>query len=268
MGKDVKQKEETALALGNSFEDMADGGFESADKDAYAIPFLQILQKMSPQVDEAEESYVEGARPGMFFNTVTEDLYDGTRDGVLVIPCHYERVFLEWIPRNDGGGLVAEHQPEDGVKLMQETTRDEYNRDILPNGHELQDTRVHYVLLLHEDGGYEPAVISLSRTGIKPSKKWMSLMQGIKLPRKEGGVFTPPMFSHVYRLRAQIRSNDQGTWYVPHAAKERILGDGDEDLFNAAKGFRDSIQAGKAKVNHDTEANREPGEDDDDIPGF
>ena len=34
----------TAIALAAMYEDDAGGGFEQADKDAYAIPFLSILQ--------------------------------------------------------------------------------------------------------------------------------------------------------------------------------------------------------------------------------
>ena len=247
----TKEQDQSMVAAG-MFEAEEAQGFEHADRDSFAIPFLQLLQKMSPQVDEGEDGYVEGARPGMYVNTVTEELFPGD-PGVLVVPCHYERRFIEWVPRSAGGGFVADHPPEHGLKLMQQTTRDENNRDILPeSGNELQDTRQHYVLILREDGNWEPAIVSMTRTAQKASKRWMTMMQNIKWPRKGGGYFTPPMFSHVYRLGVQRRSNDQGTWYVPNPAKERPLGEGDEELFHAAKGFRDQIVQGEARAAYDS----------------
>jgi hypothetical protein len=247
----AKKAEDQLPAAAGMFEEDAGHGFESTTKDDYAIPFLQALQKMSPQVDPEEDGFIEGAKPGQIVNTVSEELWDG-KTGVVVIPCHYERKILEWVPRNKGGGLVAEHDLETGLLLLDECIQDEQKRDIHPgNGNEFQDTRIHYVMVVGEDGSFEPAVISMTRTKIRGSKKWMSLMNGIKMRRKDGGLFTPPMFSHAYRIFTEARSNDQGTFYVFNVKKERQLGseEGDTELYQAAKGFRETVQAGKAKAN-------------------
>jgi len=250
--QEVATKDETLPVTAGMFEEDAGDGFEDTNKDDFAIPFLQVLQKMSPQVDPEEDGFIEGAKPGQLVNTVSEELWDG-KTGVTVIPCHYERKILEWVPRNKGGGLVAEHDLDKGLLLLDECIQDEQKRDIHPgNGNEFQDTRTHYVLIVGEDGSYEPAVISMTRTKIRASKKWMSLMNGIKKRRSTGGLFTPPMFSHVYRVFSEARSNDQGTFYVFNIKKERELGtqEGDEELYHAAKGFRETVRAGAAKANH------------------
>lgn len=257
--QEVAEKKEQLPATAAMFEEDAGGGFEETTKDDFAIPFLQVLQKMSPQVDPEEDGFIEGAKPGQLCNTVNEDLWDG-KTGVTVVPVHYERKILEWVPRNKGGGLVAEHDLDTGLLLLDECTQDEQKRDIHPGtGNEMMDTRTHYVLIVSEDGSYEPAVVSMTRTKIKGSKKWMSLMNGIKKRRASGGLYTPPMFSHMYRITSEARSNDQGTFYIFNVKKERELGTepGDEELYMAAKGFRETIVAGQAKANHAAAAGAE-----------
>ena len=60
-------------------EKYAGAGFEEATSDSYAIPFLQILQKMSDQTDPENASYINGAKAGMFANLTTGKLVDGKK---------------------------------------------------------------------------------------------------------------------------------------------------------------------------------------------
>jgi len=121
----------------------------------------------------------------------------------------------------------------------------------------LSDTRQHYVLLVRPDGSYSPAVIGMSSTQVKASRSWMSKMDGIKMRRADGSLFTPPMFSHTYKLTTIPQSNDQGAWM---GWKIELVGAlSDAGLYAAAKAFRDAVKSGeaKAKVTND---------DDDHIP--
>ena len=43
------------------------GGFEEATVDAFATPFLVILQDLSPQTEKLMPGYIEGAKPVRFF---------------------------------------------------------------------------------------------------------------------------------------------------------------------------------------------------------
>lgn len=267
--KEVEERKDHLPAVAG-FEDDSGAGFENADKDSFALPFLALLQKMSPQVDEALPEYIDGAKAGMWCNTVTSEIYDG-KEGIRVVPCAYQRVFLEWVPRDQGGGFVAEYPVDKGLELLAGCTQDDKKRDILPNGNELQDTRVHYVLIVGEDGSYAPGILSLSRTNTKGSRKWMSIMDGIKLPRSNGaGVFTPPMFSHIYRLTTVMRSNDQGSWYVMHPNKERILdmsNPSDEALYADARKFREMVTSGEAQADFAKAEEAKTGNtNEDDIP--
>ncbi len=63
---------------------------------------------MSPQVNKRDGAYVHGAEAGMIFNTVLNEAYDGIK-GIRVMPCHYNRRFVEWKPREQGGGYIGSY---------------------------------------------------------------------------------------------------------------------------------------------------------------
>ena len=259
--KDVVVKKENLPALASTFEELDDMGFETATADSFAIPFLAILQSNSPQVKKTSGSYIDGASEGMLLNTVQNKTLEGEKDGVLVIPCAYRQGFVEWIPRDSGGGFVTEYD----ASAAPATTRDDDNRDVLPNGNELIDTRYHSVLLVNEDGTASPIVIAMTRTQVKKSKRWMSLMQDIRFPKSDGsGTYTPPMFSHVYRLKVVPEQKDEYSWWNWDISKEYMIEDG--SLVAQAKKFHDAIMAGKIReatdsqrtaVGDDTEAGPE-----------
>jgi hypothetical protein len=55
------------------------------------------------------ENMFKVQKPGMIFNTVTKELFDGEK-GIDVIPCHYKLEYVEWQERGEGGGApVAIH---------------------------------------------------------------------------------------------------------------------------------------------------------------
>jgi hypothetical protein len=233
----------------NPMEDMfagdAGGGFESTDAETYAIPFFMILQKGSPQCDEDDGAFIEGAKPGMLFNSVSQELYDGAK-GVLVVPAYFQRMMVEWVPRDSGGGMRGMHKPEEPG--IQNLPRDDRGRFTLPNGNYLADTRYHFCVLLKEDGNFEPVVISMSSTQIKKSRQWMTKMQGIKIPLPTGKKITPPMFSHVYKLTTVSESNDQGSWKGWKVELDHRITPDEVEFYEAAKVFKKQVETNKAQV--------------------
>lgn len=245
--KEVAVKKVTAIALSNQFEEYANMGFEEADRDAYAIPFLAILQSGSPQAKKSEGEYIEGAMEGMLYNSVSNAVYDPEKIDCLLIPCHYSRAFVEWRERGAGGGFVAQHGVEDGIELLAQTTKNDKNQDILPNGNLLVDTRSHYCLFSGNGGeSWEPVVISMSSTQMKKSRKWMTVMSNLRMSRADGSTFNPPMFSHIYRLETIPESNDKGSWMGWKIETDQVVSDA--SLFEQAKAFRDAIVSGAAKA--------------------
>lgn len=236
--KKVAVKEENLPATINFAAD-AGGGFEDAGASCYAIPFLTILQSGSPQCKRSEGAYVKGAAEGMFFNSVTGEIYDGDK-GIVVVPCYFNQTFNEWTPRDSGGGIVGVYNAVDGEEYLTTCKKNDKNQDVLPSGNILADTRNHYLLLVKEDGTIEPVFMPLGSTQIKKSKRWMTLMQNIKM-----GHFNAPMFSQSYHLTTVPESNDKGSWFglkVDHKAQLT-----DIDMYNSAKSFRELVRSGNAK---------------------
>ena len=244
MTKEVIKKEEGALAA-NMFEADANGGAQNIEQEDLALPFLKVLGQLSPEINKKNGRYVDGAEPGMILNSVTKKLYDGDK-GIDVIPCSYERKYLEWKPRELGGGLVGMHSIDDPI--VRTTKRDQMNKDILPNGNYLENTASHFVVTTGEDAG--TGLISMTRTQLKVSRTWNSMMMSIKLQGKNG-LFTPPTFSHVYNLKSVQMTNDKGTWFGWDINKIGPVTD--NNVYSLAKDFAEKIGKGEVEVKHDSD---------------
>jgi len=242
---DVAVKKENAVALTSMFEEDALSGFEGMNQDDFALPFLRLLTNTSPEVGE-----VDGAMPGMIYNTVTGDLYDGKK-GIEVIPVAYVRQYIEWAPRGSGSGAPVAMYPATSDVLSRTHREPGDNKDYLDNGNYIENTANHYVMVINSEGTPEPALISMKSTQLKKSRKWNSMMQSVKVSGKNG-LFTPPMYSQMYRLTTVPESNDKGKWFGWEV--ERIGPIEDAGIYQAAKAFATSVNAGEVKVKHQDEA--------------
>ena len=237
----VAEKKKTDVALTGMFEADANTGFGNMDTDDYALPFLRVLGQLSPECNKRDAKYVDGAEPGMIFNTVTKQLYDGEA-GVNVIPCYYKREYVEWSDRGEGTSApVAIHSVDSGI--IKDATRDASYKDRLPNGNYLENTASYFVTI--DDG--TSALISMKSTQLKVSRSWNSMMNSIKLKGKNG-MFTPAMYSHVYNLKTVQQSNDKGTWFG--WTVEKVGPVQDKDLYEAAKSFASSVNKGDVTAKH------------------
>lgn len=234
----VKEETNTALAvMAADFAADAGLGMEGADKSSFAIPFLSILQGLSPQLET-----VDGAKPGLFINSITNEVFKE----VLVIPCAFQRRFLRWAPRSEGGGYKGEYNPVDvETGKIANVSQNAEGRLMLEND-ELKDTRNHFVLMQTESGAWTGALLSLSSTQIKKSKRWMSLILGIEMRNAQGKPFNPPSFSHVYKLSAVKEENSKGSWWGLQVEKVEPVGDA--ELYAKAKAFHNSVSAGEVEV--------------------
>jgi len=235
----------------------AGAGMEGADKESFAIPFLRVIQKTSPQVDEAAPEYDANAAPGMLLNTVTGRLYDGKKKGVTFLPCAFQRRFLLWAPRNEDGGFGGEYLPEDVAALRAEGKavlvdgalyQPDDNGKVNPKkSSRYADTRGHFGLLV-EDGKASPVLLSLVSTQIKKSKQLMSILTEARV-ETANGLQSPPTWMSKIKITTVLESNDQGSWYGVRFEADGFIEDG--DLYAAGKAFHDQIIAGEAKANYE-----------------
>ena len=206
--KEVATKPNTAIATASLFEEDAGSGLENVTSDDITIPRLKILQAMSPEVNKKDGKYIEGAVAGDITNTVTKEVFREDV-GCFVLPVSYRRMFLEWQPRETGGGLVTQHfDPE----ILRQTKKDRDGRDVLDNGNYIQTSATHYCLVLDGDS-FQQVMIPMAGTQLKKSRTWNAVMASLKVKKADGGVFTPPTYSHKYKLTTVQESNDRGTLF-------------------------------------------------------
>jgi len=233
----VTEKKNGALATFDMEADAAQGAQNISQEDL-ALPFLKILGQLSPEVNKTHGKYVEGAEPGKIINTVTNTLYDSLN----VVPCHYKRQYIEWQDRGQSTGApVAMHDANSDI--VSQTTRGKDYKDRLPNGNYLDNTASHFVLTL--DDNPQTALISMKSTQLKVSRKWNSMMMGLKLQGKNG-LFTPPTYSHIYKLSTVQMSNDKGTWFGWDVSKVGPVQD--KAIYDMAKSFAESVGKGEVEA--------------------
>jgi hypothetical protein len=182
----------------------------------------------------------------MIFNSVTGDLYDGVK-GIDVIPAFYKLEYVEWKDRGEGLGAPVKVY-DSSSDIMSSTKADANYRDRLPNGNYIEKTMSHFVMITGDTPS--TALISMTRTQLKISKKWNSMMSGIKLKGKNG-LYTPASYSHIYKLKTTPMSNDKGNWFGWEVSKiGPVTNNGD---YQQAKEFSANVSKGAVKVEHGEE---------------
>ena len=238
----VAEKKEGALQT-NLFEADANQGAQNISQEDLALPFLKILGQLSPEVNKRDGKYVEGAEPGKIINTVTNQLFDTLQ----VVPVFYKRQYIEWQDRGTSTGApVAIHEADSDI--VSQTTRGKDYKDRLPNGNYLENTASHFVLTVGDNPS--TALISMKSTQLKVSRKWNSMMMGIKMQGKNG-LFTPPTYSHIYNLSTVQMSNDKGTWFGWDVSKVGPVED--KNVYDMAKTFAESVGKGEVQTKHENQ---------------
>lgn len=258
----VKQAEasEQAVATAEAFDisQYAGAGTEGQDSKDVAIPFLKVLQPLSPELDETDGKYIPEAKQGQLLNSVTGQLYDG-KEGLLFVPCYYERKQLRWGARGAGGGFKGEMsevevaRARDAGTLINFEGRDYFVEDpkdpkVDPKKNDrLSDSRLHYGLILKADGGLPSRVLmSLTSTQIKKSKLFNALMRERTLELPGGKLAIAPTFAYSYRITTVKESNDQGSWYgVQIALNDKIP---TKFLFDMGAAFYEAVKSNEVKV--------------------
>lgn len=264
----AQSTEISADLMDDIFADAGDGA--AYDSSEMQIPFVRLLQALSPQIKKKDPAYIEGASAGDIFNNVTGQFWPG-EDGITVVPCYQVTKYLEFTPRDQGGGFLGEIAAND--PRLQSTTRTG-GKELLPNGNEVVKSDQHFCLILDDDGMIQPVVIDMKSTQLKVSRRWKTQinMKKVKHP-KTGQLVTPALYASMWKLRAVEESNDKGDFY--NWVVEGIGLVSDTNLYQEAKAFRESIMSGAVKAqaeNHPAAANETSLADsggqtmDDDIP--
>ena len=208
-----------------------------------AIPYISILQSGSPQLNPSKAEYIETAKAGQLYNTVTQEAVSELK----VIPVFYHLRYVEWKPREQGGGFIASHSADSGV--LGRAARDPMtNKYVLENGNHIVQTAYHYVLVV-SNGGHQNAVISMSSSQLKKSRRWNSLMLSQKI-KGPSGMFTPPTYAFTYKLSTVSESNDRGSWFGFQVERGDQVSDA--TIYGESKAFAQSAQSGAVEAKPET----------------
>ena len=224
------------------FEADAGEGVSNMGQDDLALPFLKILSGLDPLLDELDH-----AKRGDLYNTVSGQVYKG-KDGIRVIPCAYQRRYIQWAPRGSGSGApTAIYETQQECPKVQRSKDDNKDYVVGGDGEYIEETHQHFVLILNEDGSVETALIAMKSTALKKSRKWNSMMSSITMQGKNGP-FTPPRYSQVYMMKTVQEENSKGSWHNWEMTREGPITDG--AVYKRAKDFYESIDSGDVVVKH------------------
>ncbi|HEV8176935.1 MAG TPA: hypothetical protein VGP44_04535 [Gemmatimonadales bacterium] len=248
----VPVKDEKALvaqAAMGLMEDAAGMGlnFEQAD---LAIPFVRVAQKLSPTVNRRDAKYIEGLEVGDLYNTVTLEYWKGD-EGVLFLPCHFQRSYIEWRPRPEGG-LVRDYGSDRDMALAG-TIKNEKGKDIKNDSkNEVITSALYHGMTIDPATGIATEVaLSLSSTQLKKARDLNTKIQQFQLQNPASGKwFTPPMFARVWRITTLLEIKDQNDWmgvkFTPEALTVAMAGG--EELFLRAARFHELVRGGQVRT--------------------
>jgi hypothetical protein len=264
---DVTTAKTSAVGAAFDYGEMSHEGFEDTKIADLSIPFINVLQSLSPEVTE---ELVAGAKAGDMLNSVTKEIL---KQPLVVIPIEKEESWVEWIPRTKGGGLVGRHEPDSEIVLnaikknggSRIPPKDAEGKRLpfkSPDGNDLIETHYVYCLITNDEGTSIDSycVLAFSSAKIKAYKDWMTALYTQK--------GRPPIFANRAKISTVKQKNDSGTFYVygiaPFAAtwRESLINPNEEGmaLLNEAKSFRDMIKQGLAKPDFNSVAGSGPDE--------
>lgn len=227
-----------------NLEKFAGTGLDTITTDDIATPRLKVLAQMSPELEE-----IEGAKAGMILNSVSKKVYPG-QEGIKVVVCGYEKVWLEWQDRGKGSSapvniFSAKDKPTNAV-------RGDDGKFRLESGNYLEECANFYVLLLNGGVAPEPAIISMKATQLKAARSWAYSLKNefIQNPTSKK-LFLAPSWYRIYELTTTKQSNDKGSWYGWVVNKGEFLNK--EDTFDMAANFNESVRKGIVKPKYDDE---------------
>lgn len=205
--KAVATKEQAKLPVEadySAYEAYAGQGLEDVTSEDKGLPFFAVLQPLSPEVEEIEE-----AQAGMIINKATKELYSSIR----FVPACRQHTYDEWVPRDNGGGLVGVYELTDPI-VAAARAKQRVGKHELPNGNELIETFKLFGFILDDDDNPTPAVIAFTSTQIAGYKTLTTRADSLMFRAGDGRKLKFPWFAHVWRLGTEKKKKDKYTWHV------------------------------------------------------
>lgn len=214
-----QQNTEMSTEFADAMSGYSEGRGLSQAADDNLVPLVRVLQKLSPQCEPRSAEHVEGAEAGMFWLKGME-LVPGD-EGLLAQPCSFSKWVTEWVPRDNGGGLVGRFEMQIGEKVtealdrhgivyqrVQDPKNPKRQKLVSGAGNDLIESREFACRIVMPDGRRLPFIVPMAGSNHSVGRGWMMMMNGKSVAGRR-----LDMFTSLYRLRTQYAENDQGNWY-------------------------------------------------------
>lgn len=198
----------TTLAINR--EEDAGKGFEHFDptKDQ-KTPFINLIQKQSPEGEKRDTKYITGAEAGDLFNSASRKLYKvGEPDGkpLKFIPIDHIRVHTEWNKRSEGGGYIKTYFDRSEPETRDGMDGEKKVKELISNPkHCLVETVMWDVTIVDEEDGNYEAIIAMSGGNLGSSRDLSSKLKARKVSRKDGSRYTPAYFHNMCELTTNLK---------------------------------------------------------------
>lgn len=261
-------KNETKEVATNSIpdwmkEDLAnlpqDLGLEAISGKDMTLPRLAIAQKTTKQAEEDNPLYLTGLKPGMFFNTLTKEIYGkGPLEVTPLVAKKHRRYFG---PREAGSPtLCLSDNGINGGRLSKSCDACDYSRFSYDDKQQLKKPSCTlfwtYIVAIHlPNRKFFPLALSLKSKMLKSAADWNGFMRLRKAPA----------FTGVYRIEPFLDKAGDNTFYNIKIENMGLLQDEEKyrdgkALFEAINGKLDTIKI------HEEDVPEEESADDSEVP--
>jgi hypothetical protein len=176
------KKSSTAVAKPTT----APRGFEYEDPKDLLMPRVELLQSMSPAVQEGK------GKAGDIVNQISKSPLPTD----IFIPIAMQRKYIKWIPRSEGGGIEYQTNNPKDPRVIEDTKWG-------PHGEKPTCTAYMNFLILLE-GQTLPIVLSFSMTNYQTGRELFTMCK----------MANCDMWLKKYCLRTKTKKNNMGTWFV------------------------------------------------------
>lgn len=199
-------------------------------EESNALPIIRILQDLSPEVKKRHEKYIEGAEAGVLYWNLNQSLLPQPLE---FVPVRSVALYTEWVPKDEGGGLVAIHN-------LDIVNHVDYKKDVKKKNdewlgdHELKYTR-YWMILAKIDDEWQKAMLAMTSTQLRVARQ---MSKEIKNFSYDGDLkeVQPPMFARTFNLETVLEKNaaDQEYYNFKVTANKVLDFDADEALLTQA----------------------------------
>ena len=231
-------------------------GNKKFTKDEGVIPFIRVMQPLSPQVNDA------GISPGGFLNLATNKY---SKD-LLVVPVDVRWNYTEWsAPQGEGGQFVRDWGENDkGWQDLCEGSQKFAYQPVTKDGHVILIARHFYIFDINaETGEFERCIFPLYATGLKIAKAWSTMLQFAPKVATSRGMMTPAFFYYTYVVTLdEVKNTRNQRWFQvkinPNIVDNKYIPVMDlpngKAIWDAAVRLREDLTSGVARAESQVES--------------